>query len=114
MAGIVTPKGRYFKAPITLSLRTEIILLYLYINNGFLEQAQRNETQMVIMLKMFPYSLSEDIRLGLSAGGPCDLLEDTIALSILQYIFHIFAVTLISIVTFLNNDCSLGRMGRES
>lgn len=83
--------GRYFKASITIFLRTIIILFYLYINNCFLEQAQRNETQMAIMLKMFTYFLSEDIRLALSVGGMCNLLEDNIILLILQYIFHIFA-----------------------
>lgn len=89
--GIVKTQGRYFKASITILLRTKIILFYLYINNYFLEQAQRNETQMVIMLKMFTYFLSEDIRLALSVGGMCNLLEDNIILLILQYIFHIFA-----------------------
>lgn len=72
-------------------LKDEIILLYLYINNCFLEQAQRNETQVEITLKMFTYFLSEDISLALSVGGMCDLQGDNILLLILQYIFHIFA-----------------------
>lgn len=88
-----TTQGRYFKASITIFLRTKIILFYLYINNCFLEPAQRNETQMAIMLKMFTYFLSEDIRLALSVDGMCNLLEDNIVLLILQYIFHIFAAT---------------------
>lgn len=46
---------------------------------------------MVIMLNMFTYFLSEDIRLVLSVGGMCNLREDNITLLILQYIFHIFA-----------------------
>lgn len=48
---------------------------------------------MAIMLKMFTYFLSEDIRLALSVDGMCNLLEDNIILLILQYIFHIFAAT---------------------
>lgn len=46
---------------------------------------------MVIMLKMFTYFLSEDIRLALSVGGLGNLLKDNIILLILQCIFHIFA-----------------------
>lgn len=84
-------RGRYSKASITLFLRTKVIVVYLYVNNCFLEQTQRNETQMAIILKMFTYFLSEDIRLALSVGGMCNLLEDNIVLLILQYIFHIFA-----------------------
>lgn len=84
-------QGGCFKASITQFLRTKIILFYLYINNCFLEQAQRNETQIEIMLKMFTYFLSEDIRLALSVGGICNLRGDNIILLILQYIFHIFA-----------------------
>lgn len=83
--------GGCFKASITQFLRTKTILFYLYINNCFLEQAQRNETQIEIMLKMFTYFLSEDIRLALSVGGICNLRGDNIILLILQYIFHIFA-----------------------
>lgn len=83
--------GGCFKASITQFLRTKIILFYLYINNCFLEQAQRNETQIEVMLKMFTYFLSEDIRLALSVGGICNLWGDNIILLILQYIFHIFA-----------------------
>lgn len=66
------------------------------------------------MLEMFTYFLSEDIRLALSVGGMCHLLEDNIIHLILQCIFHIFPQKLIIIVTFLNNDCSLYKMGRES
>lgn len=84
-------QGRYFKVSITVFLRTKIILFYLSINNCFLEQVQKDETQMAIMLKMFTCFLSEDIRLALSVGGMCNLLEDNIILLILQYIFHIFA-----------------------
>lgn len=72
-------------------LKDKIILFCLYINNCFLEQARRNETQIEIMLKMFTYFLSEDIRLALSVGGICNLQGDNIILLILQYIFHIFA-----------------------
>lgn len=46
---------------------------------------------MVIMLEVFTYFLSEDIRLAPSVGGMCNPLEDNIILLILQYIFHIFA-----------------------
>lgn len=59
---------------------------------------------MAIMLKMFTYFLSEDIRLAFLHRPECNLLEDNIILLILQYIFISLPQKLIIIVTFLNND----------
>lgn len=104
-------QNRYFKASITIFLRTKIILFYLYINNCFLEQTQRNGTQMVIMLKMFTYFLSEDIRLAF-LWAECVICWKTISSFWSCNTFFIsLPQKLIIIVTFLNNDCSPCRMG---
>lgn len=65
LSGDCNTQVPYFKASTTVFLRQKSLFFLLIYKYFSLKLAPRNEAQKVIMLQMFTYFLSEDIRLAL-------------------------------------------------